>query len=350
MGETTLEQSSERLRLALPLMARNQVPVTPENYWVWYQYVSGEIPAINETIDRAFEQGETVDEAATQALYRHHIENPGQEHLSHAEDTVRRLLETITKSLNAADSEVERYETSLGECAEQLGDEITSDHLHDLITALTRSTRRMQEGTATLHTNLDESHNEVRALRQELAQVRAQAKIDPLTKLANRFGFEDGIATLRAQPHAGKTSHALLIADIDKFKNVNDRYGHLFGDKILKVVAKAIAALAAPGDIVARFGGEEFIIVLNNADLDSAAVAAEKLRAGLEAGRIFNPKTNKEIERITVSVGVTEFDPDEPVEAAIDRADEALYEAKNKGRNCVAVASRRLPSAAVANG
>lgn len=349
MGETTLEQSSERLRLALPLMARNQVPVTPENYWVWYQYVSGEIPPINESIDRALERGERVDEAATQALYKRYIEDPGQEHLSQAEDTVRRLLETITSSLNAADSEVVRYETSLGECADQLGDEITSERLRDLVAALAHSTRRMQDGTATLHANLDESRNEVRALRQELAQVRAQAKIDPLTNLANRFGFEDGIAAMRARPEACGSGHALLIADIDNFKNVNDRYGHLFGDKILKVVAKAIAAVAGPDDIVARFGGEEFIIVLNDSDLDSAAVAAEKLRSGLEAGRIFNPKTKQEIERITVSVGVTAFDLDEPVEAAIDRADEALYTAKNNGRNQIALAQRE-PPAAVANG
>lgn len=350
MGETTLEQSSERLRLALPLMARNQVPVTPENYWVWYQYVSGEIPPINEAIDRAFERGEHIDEAATKSLYKRYIEDSGQEQLSHAEDTVRRLLETITNSLNAADNEVERYETSLGECVEQLGDEITSEHLQELVEALTRSTQQMQAGTATLHANLDESHSEVRALREELAQVRAQAKIDPLTKLANRFGFEDGITAMRAHPQAAGAGHALLIADIDKFKNVNDRYGHLFGDKILKVVAKAIAGLAGPEDIVARFGGEEFIIVLNNSDLDRAAVVAEKLRAGLEAGRIFNPKTNEEIERITVSVGVTEFDPDEPVDAAIERADEALYEAKNSGRNRVVITPRRHPPAAVASG
>jgi len=124
MGETTLEQSSELLRLALPRMARNDIPVTPENYWVWYQYVSGGIVPINEAIDRALERGEPVDGALTQALYKRYIEDPGQEHLTHAEDTVRRLLESITDSLNSADSEVLRYETSLGECAEELSDEI----------------------------------------------------------------------------------------------------------------------------------------------------------------------------------------------------------------------------------
>jgi diguanylate cyclase len=349
MGVTTLEQSSEWLRLALPLMARNQVPVTPENYWVWYQYVSGGIPPLNETIDRAFERGETVDEATTKTLYKRYIENPGQEHLSQAEDTVRRLLESITDSLNSADSEVSRYEASLGECADELRAEVTTERLRNLVEALTGSTERMHEGTVTLHANLDESRGEVRALRQELAQVRAQAKIDPLTKLANRFGFEDGIAALRARPPTRGSGHAVLIADIDKFKDVNDRYGHVFGDKILKVVAKAIAAIAGPDDIVARFGGEEFVIVLNDTDLDSAVAAAEKLRAGLEAGRIFNPKTDQEIERITVSVGVTEFDPEEVVEAAIDRADGALYEAKNNGRNRVAIA-RRKPPVAVATG
>lgn len=349
MGDTTIEQSSERLRLALPLMARNQVPVTPKNYWVWYQYVSGDIPPLNAAIDRALERGEMVDEATTQALYKRYIEHPGQEHLSHAEGTVRRLLESVTNSLNAADGEVERYESSLGECAEQLRDDVTTEHLGNLVDALMRSTRRMQSGAATLHASLEESRGEVHALREELEQVRAQAKIDPLTGLTNRFGFEDGIAALRASPGANARAHALLIADIDKFKNVNDRYGHLFGDKILKVVAKAIAAIAGADDIVARFGGEEFIVVLNGEDLDGAAAAAEKLRAGLEAGRIFNPKTNEEIERITVSIGVTEFDPGEPVEAAIERADTALYEAKNNGRNQIAIAGRDRP-AAVANG
>jgi diguanylate cyclase len=349
MGETTLEQSSEWLRLALPLMARNQVPVTPENYWVWYQYVSGGIAPLNETIDRAFEHGEMVDEAATRALYKRYIEDPDQKHLSQAEDTVRRLLETITDSLNSADNEVSRYEASLGECADELSHEITTDGLRNLVDALTRSTQRMHEGAVTLHANLDESRDEVRALRHELEQVRAQAKIDPLTKLANRFGFDDGISALRARNQSDGSGHGLLIADIDRFKSVNDRYGHLFGDKILKVVAKAIAAIAGPDDIVARFGGEEFVIVLNDADLDSAAATAEKLRAGLEAGRIFNPKTNAEIERITVSVGVTDFDPNEPVEAAIGRADEALYEAKNNGRNRITIARRDQP-AAVANG
>lgn len=347
MGETTLEQSSELLRLALPLMARNEVPVTPENYWVWYQYVSGGIAPINETIDRALERGEPVNEAATQALYRRYIEDPGQEHLSHAEDTVRRLLESITDSLNSADSEVLAYETSLGECAEELSDEITTENFRKLVDALTTSTQRMHEGTAALHANLDESRDEARALKQELARVRAQAKIDPLTKLANRFGFEDGIAALRERGPSGGSSHALLIADIDKFKNINDRYGHVFGDKILKVVAKSIATIAGANDVVARFGGEEFIIVVSDTTLDNAVSVAERLRAGIEAGRIFNPKTNQEIERITISVGVTDFDLDEPIEAATERADDALYQAKNNGRNRVDVIARQSDAAVV---
>lgn len=347
MGTTTLEQSSERLRLALPLTARNKVPVTPENYWVWYQYVSAAIPPITEVIDKAFERGEPVDEAATQALYKRYIEDPGQEPLSHAADTVRRLLETITNSLNSVDREVLRYGASLGECNDALSDEITVERFRTLADSLTKSTQRMHEGTATLHANLDQSRGEVRALKQELAQVRAQAKIDPLTKLANRFGLEDGLAALRAGGHARATGHALLIADIDNFKNVNDRYGHLFGDKILKVLAKAVAASAGPDDVVARFGGEEFIVVLGGATLYSAARVAEKLRAGLAAGRIINSKTEQEIELVTVSIGVTEFDLDEPIEVAMERADEVLYQAKNNGRNRVETTRAQATVAAV---
>jgi len=345
MAETTLEESSERLRQALPLMAKNRVPVTPENYWVWYQYISGGMQPINEAIDKNIQSGAGVDEAATKALYKRYIAEPGHEHLSHAEDAVRRLLESVSDSLDTAEGEVSRYEASLGECAEELNEDISTDGLKKMVDALSKSTQRMHEGSAALHANLDESRDEVQALKQELEQVKAQAKIDPLTKLANRFGFEDGIEAIRENGAAA--SHALLISDIDKFKNINDSYGHIFGDKILKVVAKSIDSVAEPDDIVARFGGEEFIMVLPEAELDRAAAVAEKIRAGIENGRIFNPKTNEEIERVTISIGVTTFAAEENIDAVIERADAALYRAKDNGRNRVEIAEEETAPAVV---
>ena len=281
MPEITLEMSSERLRMALPLMAKYKVPVTPQNYWVWYQYVSGDVVPIRESIDRLIDAGGLIDETATQALYQRYGESQDQQNIASAEDTIRRLIESMTSSLNTADSEVTRYEASLGECAEALSIDISTDQFKSLVDALTKSTQRMHEGSSSLHSNLDESREEVKVLKEELKLAKAEAKTDPMTRLANRSGFENQLETLGADPVAKDATHTLLIADIDKFKLVNDTYGHIFGDKIIKVVAKALDNLTKGKDIAARFGGEEFVVVLPDTTIDGGIAVSESIRRTL---------------------------------------------------------------------
>lgn len=337
MSEITLEISTERLRMVLPLMSKYKIPVTPENYWVWYQFVSGDIVPIKESIERLIDEGQPVDEPATKALYRRYIESQDRQHIANAEDSIRRLIEAVSASLDDADGEVVRYEASLGECAEELTEDISVDRFKAMVDALSKSTQKMHEGSAALHAHLDESREEVKALKEELKRAKAEAKSDPMTGLANRKGFEDSLASIRAESYGNDTRHALLIADIDKFKNINDTYGHLFGDKIIKIVAKALANLTKGKDIAARFGGEEFVVVLPETNIDGGMAVSESIRKNIENGRIFNPKTNKEIQRVTISIGVTEFDLSEEIDAVIERADAALYRAKEGGRNRVEV-------------
>ncbi|MDA0824377.1 MAG: GGDEF domain-containing protein [Proteobacteria bacterium] len=335
MSEVTVETSSERLRMALPLMAKNKVPVTPENYWVWYQYISGENLELKETIDRLLAQNKPVDEVISQALFRRYIEAADHAVLSKAEGSIRKLVDGMSSSLQSADSEVSRYEASLDECFEELSDDMSADHMKNLIRALTESTKRMHEGSASLHTHLEQSREEVKLLKQELRHAKTMAKTDPMTGLANRVGFKESLDELRSQQDAESVRHSLLIADIDKFKNVNDTYGHVFGDKIIKVVANALDNLAKGKDIVARFGGEEFIVVLPETGIKGGLTVSESIRKNIESGRIYNPKTKQEIERMTISIGVTEFNINEQIEAVIERADAALYRAKEGGRNRV---------------
>ena len=335
--KVSFEVASEYLRLVLPLMSLHKVPVAPLNYAVWCEYVSGGNPALKQSIDRMLEAGESVDKEATLQLYRELVDPTDQTRVETTHRTVKTLLETLASSLTTADTEVTRYEESLQQCASQLDADATTDDLRGVVANLIESTQQMNEGSTALHQHLEDSRKETETLREELDKVRIGAQTDPMTGLANRKGFENRLKVLEGGDDFQSQSHCLLIGDIDKFKSVNDNYGHVFGDKIIKVVATAFANLTKGKDLAARFGGEEFLILLPDTDLTGAAAVGESIRKSIENGRVYNPKTGEEIDRVTISVGVTALIHGEPLEHIIARADAALYRAKESGRNRVEI-------------
>jgi len=162
-------------------------------------------------------------------------------------------------------------------------------------------------------------------------ELKRLATTDRLTGAFNRLKFDDiiGIETARAKRYNAPIS--LLMFDIDKFKNVNDRFGHDIGDEVLKVVASKVSANIRKMDYFFRWGGEEFIILVPNTNLDGAAIFAENIR------KIIESHTFDVVKSVTISIGVSQYRDDEKVDVFIKRADQALYTAKENGRNRVEV-------------
>lgn len=335
--EITIETSSEFLRLALPFMSRYRVPVTPQNYAVWYEYVAGTNIPLQEAIEALVATDEQIDGEVTADLFRKFVDPTDMSRFEEAQQALRSLAESVTSSLVSANGEVSKYEESLKECASQLNDNINPEDFKSLVCSLEESTNRMSSGSQDLQQHLQDSRREAEALREELAKARAEAKTDAMTGLANRKGFEEAIDRLRGAQEQAPSDACLLICDIDKFKSVNDTYGHLFGDKVIKAVAEALVKQTKGKDLVARFGGEEFIVLLPETGFEGAVAVAESIRSTIESGRVVNPRTGEEIRRVTISIGVTQFVMDEDVKETISRADEALYAAKENGRNRVEV-------------
>lgn len=164
------------------------------------------------------------------------------------------------------------------------------------------------------------------------AEIMAAALVDPLTAAANRRGLDQALAAEIARARRTNGKLGVVMADLDDFKAVNDTYGHGAGDIALRTFADIMRGQIRATDLVARFGGEEFILLMPHTALQSAADIAERIRGRLEATRI-DPLTRP----LTASFGVVALAPNESGEAVLKRVDAALYEAKNTGRNRVVV-------------
>ncbi|WP_028618654.1 diguanylate cyclase [Pseudomonas canadensis] len=176
---------------------------------------------------------------------------------------------------------------------------------------------------------------EAQGYREHLEVQRQKALIDPLTGLPNRAAWSERLDQEVNTWHQRGNNLSLAMLDLDHFKRINDGYGHLAGDKVLKIIANVLRKRLRPSDFIARFGGEEFVLLMPNSSLSDALAAGEVLRAAIQACPFHfkgEPVT------ITVSMGVAQFQPGERSDLALKRADEALYRAKAAGRNQVQAA------------
>lgn len=330
---TTFETAAENLRITLPLMSKNRVPIVPLNYAVWYAYVAGNEPTLKERMDGLLAADGQIDEVSTRELHAEFLDRAESARIAKAEQVMRDIMRALADSVASTGDEVIRYEHSLSDCVEKLSTELSIDALRDLVAELVSSTHQMRASSQLLQAHLEKSQREADALRAELVEVTAKANTDALTGLANRHAFEQRLAELNRDPDEASQERCVIVADIDKFKSINDTYGHLFGDKILKTVAATLSSIIKGKDLAARFGGEEFVVLLPSTPPQGAMALAESIRASIERKRIFNPKTGEELRRITVSLGAANCLHGETIEQTLARADEALYRAKANGRN-----------------
>ncbi len=193
--------------------------------------------------------------------------------------------------------------------------------------------RRLTRELRRTNAELQRKNQELEAANAAITQLM---RTDALTGLANRRYFLERLAAMMSLAQRHRTPLSLIMADLDHFKTVNDIYGHAGGDQVLNGFGALLRECTRKEDLAARFGGEEFIVVLPLTDLCGARRVAEKIRLGLEAMKWAEIK-----HKVTASFGISQFLPGDAPESFIERADKALYQAKRAGRNRV-MADERL--------
>lgn len=262
------------------------------------------------------------------------VNNASQGQISRSE--ARTVFEGMLEGQVDEIRSVVNSQNDLGE----LGHSIT-DHLGLIIQAMHTfsSVENSHEAELTqqlsdMQSKLDEMEKLAELAQHAIEEQRKKAMHDALTGLPNRESYQQRVEQEihRIERYGGSLS--LMVCDIDLFKRINDTYGHLAGDKVLKIIAKSLQRNLRDSDFIARFGGEEFVALMPETSAQEAKLVAEKLRKKIEESP-FNFK--KEPVQITISFGISQFAKGESIENVFSRADKALYEAKEKGRNQVII-------------
>lgn len=326
-------QSAEYLRQAIPLMVKYNIPPNPLNYALWYTYVSNRLPILNQQLDQTLETYGTCPTLLSEQLFREYV--IGDE-LGGDDDIQAKLVAVMSDLHEQTDDAIKHtsnYSLALEGSLDALNDPDPDQPLEAIIQRLTENTVSISQSTMQFQQQITEARAEIANLKDELQKTRLDARIDPLTGLFNRRVLDTELQQILGAPNPPLTS--LIMVDIDHFKQFNDEYGHLMGDKVLQYLGRLLKEECQEPTLPVRFGGEEFVVLLIGQSTDTALQLAENLRQKIHAIRIKQKKTGKVISSISASFGVVQLAVEDTAERLLGRADQALYQAKDQGRNRV---------------
>jgi diguanylate cyclase len=332
----SLEQASEYAGMAISLMEDRRIAPQPNNFSIWYTYFSGDSPELKITMDLLLDFDQEFTDEQNASVFQKFCSSPYEAVPSHLiAQKMEVELAAVMATLEQAGQNAADYGQTLETASGDLSRIKRTEDLKAVIGNVLTQTHAMVEKSAEVEQRLKESAAEISTLKHELESARQEAMTDALTGLANRkmFDFKLREATQEAMDSGNPV--CLLILDLDQFKQVNDTYGHHIGDQVIKLMGTILKDTLKGQDTAARYGGEEFAVILPRTQIANAIKLADNIRQKLSKKEMINRKTGERLGSITVSIGVAVFDFMEQPKDLIERADRALYAAKNGGRNRV---------------
>lgn len=261
--------------------------------------------------------------------------DPREQQISDTAHTIRTILLCLATAIHKADKVASDSSSALTEARLMLDQVIITPELSEAHALLMGEIDRVIDSNTALKYELASSQQILASQRVQIEELRTAVRIDGLTGIANRTYFDEKLAEMLSLHQRYGEPFSLMMIDVDNFKTINDAFGHPAGDRILKGVAYKIKAALRGSDFFARFGGDEFAVILIKTTAAPAHDAALKLCATVRESRFLLDEATL---NVTLSIGVAEALPGERGEDLLKRADAALYRVKEQGRNSVVMA------------
>jgi len=315
------------------LMQRKGVAGLPRNYEIFYEAHAGS----NETLRKALDTlGPSPEQCDLDQLSRDFFALSNQVAIvDNAHDAIMGKIEEIVALLHRERSSLEKYgivldQTSAGLTGKQ---QVTAEMLKRIVGIMAMATDTTIAQGRQIATSIADTSAELAEVKQKLVEYKKLADTDPLTQVWNRRAFDKQMLRIYGDRRS-MLFGALILADIDRFKDINDHHGHPVGDKVLQHIAHVLRVSGTPGMFVARTGGEEFALIVEGLTEDRTFELAEDLRVIIEKTPFIHTSPAGH-DQITISMGVCMATEASSPEDLYEKADQALYASKMNGRNRV---------------
>ena len=318
---------------ALQQIKKLDLALEPKSFDLWFSYYSGRNRPLVEALNRLLATSPEPSWLQMAQIHEQYLTPyKAAERIRSLGSQVHVQSNSLVDVIEEASGAAQGYEQRLSNAAPRLAIERVDGGLRQLVNELMSWTDEIQSTNSQLVGRLKSTAEQLRDLQDQLDQVRLESMIDPLTDVGNRRYFDASLARL-LKDGANAQPLALLLIDVDNFKMFNDRHGHIIGDDILRLAANTIKQNSRHGDIVCRYGGDEFAIILPKTSLEGALLLGEKIQTAIAARELHRRSTHENLGRLELSIGAAEHRFDEPPEAFIERADHWMYAAKQSGRD-----------------
>jgi diguanylate cyclase len=333
------EQSAELLRVVLARMGQHDAAFNPLTFTVWFEYAAGMNSRLSQALDKLVQTHPRLSDDDLWALYQSYVAEVDPQAMQRIGTELQEMMQNISQAAARAGNHAGEFGVELEALANGLRS-VNSKLMLPAVAKAIEGTSRMRSSAQALEAEVRTSQLEIQRLQSELTRVRDDSLRDALTQVLNRKGFDLKMAEMLARIPAPMRNHGLIMLDIDHFKQVNDTHGHVMGDRVLQAAGEVLnGCVAANSPIgVARYGGEEFAILLPDSTPQECAQLAEQVRQRIKAMKIRDRRTKAVVLTVTVSGGVAMMQDGDDAHALVTRADAALYQSKQNGRDRVTCA------------
>jgi diguanylate cyclase len=310
-------------------------PADPRSYAAWFTYATGCSPSANSVVDETIVRQGGIAAPELEKIYGYPPADRITENVDKLAAGVAGEVDQVMAMIDAAVGTVATYRDDLSHVTRELDRTQDRESLRAIVESLVQATIGMDATNQALTASLKASRQEISQLQEKVETLRIDSLTDSLTGLANRKYFDRELERCLAEAAAGAEGLCLVLMDIDHFKKINDTFGHMAGDEVLRLVGHSLTQHVRPHDVAARLGGEEFAVMLPDASLRAASTVAEHIRCRVMGMQFVKRSTGETIGRVTISAGVAACRRGETPWSLMQRADTCLYAAKRHGRNRV---------------